>query len=128
MAAPASTCWRICCLKFALATIIHNEGPHASAALHHAHDYGLIFAASSGDDALTLRLVHVARFSADEALIDFDFAREFAAMLSLLSKADAMQHEPRGFLSHPKRFRNFATANTVLAVEYQPHCRKPLIQ
>src|SRR5208337_3621740 len=49
-------------------------------------------------------------------------------MLSLLSKTDAMQHEPRGFLSHPKRFRNFATAHTVLAVEYQPHCRKPLIQ
>jgi hypothetical protein len=115
-------------LKFSLATIVYNEGSHVAAAFDHTHDYGFIFAASSSNDALTLRLVHVARFSTDESFVNFDFAREFAAVLPLLSETDSVQHEPRGLLGHSKCFRNFATAHTVLAVEYQPHCRKPLVQ
>src|SRR5271157_2681698 len=115
-------------LKFPLATIIYNEGSHIAAALYHAHNYGLILAASSSDNALTFRLVHVARFAADKSFVHLDFTCELAAMLALLSETDAVQHEPSGLLSHPKRLRNFATANTVLAVEYQPHCRKPLVQ
>jgi hypothetical protein len=72
--------------------------------------------------------MHIARFASDKGLIDFNFAAEFAAMLPLLGKPDTMEHEPCGFLSHSKRFRNFATANAILAVKDQPHCRKPLVQ
>ena len=115
-------------LKFALAAIVYNEGPHVAAALYHAHDYGLVFAASASDDALTLRLVHVARFAADEGFVNLDFTCELAAVLPLLSKANPVKHEPRGLLGHSKRFRNFATADAILAVEYQPHCREPLVQ
>src|SRR5271157_1340911 len=115
-------------LKFPLATTIYNESPNIAAAFYHAHDYGFILAASSGDDTCTLRLVHVARFSADESLIHFDLARELAAMFALLSKPNTMQHEPRSLLGDSKRTRNLATTHTILAVEDHPHCRKPLVQ
>jgi hypothetical protein len=115
-------------LKFLFASVVHNESPNVSAALHHAHHDGFIFAASAGDDALAFRLVHVARLTADEGLIDFHFTRQLAAVLALLRESNPVQHEPSGFLSDTKRPRNFATADAVLAIQDEPHCREPLVQ
>src|SRR3989442_1690367 len=41
-------------LQSRLTAVIHNECPHVTAALHHAHDHGFIFSASTSDDAGTL--------------------------------------------------------------------------
>src|SRR5437016_13118851 len=41
-------------LQSRLTAVIHNECPHVTAALHHAHDHGFIFSASASDDASTL--------------------------------------------------------------------------
>jgi hypothetical protein len=43
-------------LKFASTPIINYEGADVAATLHHSHYDGLIFAASSSDDALALIL------------------------------------------------------------------------
>ena len=83
-------------LKFGLATAIYNHRADVSAALQHSHHKSLILAASSSDDALTLRLVHIPRQPADEGLINFHFAGEFSALLALLSKSDSVEHEPCG--------------------------------
>lgn len=115
-------------LKFLFASIVHHEGANVSAALHHTHYDGLIFATSPGDDTLTFVLMHVARFTADEGLIDFHFACQLATVLALLGESDSVQHEPRSFLSDTQRPCNFATADAVLAIQDKPHCRKPLIE
>ena len=115
-------------LKFLLAAVVHYEGSHVAAAFHHAHHDGLVLATSSGDDTLALRLVHVAGLATDEGLVHFDFTGQLAAMLALLRESDAMQHEPCGLLGHAEGFRNFATADAVLAVEDHPHCGKPFVQ
>ena len=44
------------------------------------------------------------------------FAAEFAALLSLLSKPDPVEHKPGGFLGDPKCPGDFATTDAVLAV------------
>jgi hypothetical protein len=72
--------------------------------------------------------MHVARFATDHTFIDFNFAGQLSAMLALLGKPDAVKHKPRGLLSHAQRPRDLATANTILSIQDQPHCRKPLIQ
>ena len=54
--------------------------------------------------------------------------RQLAAVLTLMGKADAMQHEPRGFLRNAERATNFVTADSVLCVRDEPDAREPLIQ
>ena len=59
-------------LQSSLTAVIHNECPHVTAALHHAHDHGFIFSACASDDAGTLAAMHVAGFSADESFVNFN--------------------------------------------------------
>src|SRR5207245_6388083 len=106
----------------------YDHRSDVSAALHHAHHDNLILAASASNNALTLRLMHVAGLAADEGFIYFDFTGQLAALLALLCESDSVEHKPRGFLSDIKCPRHFTTTNTVLAIQNQPHCRKPLIQ
>lgn len=115
-------------LKFFLLTVVYNEGPNVSAALHHAHNHSLVFAASAGDNSRLFRFVHVPSFSTDESFVNFDFTTELAALLALLSEPDSVKQKPSGFLGDAKRSRDLATADTVLSVQDHPGCSKPLIE
>ena len=117
-------------LKFALAAILYDHRAHVAAAFQHSHNDSLVLSAGSGNDSLTLCLVHVAGLAANESLIDLNttVATQLAALLSLLSEPDSMEHEPSGFLSNSQRPMNLARTDTVLAIENHPHCGKPLIK
>jgi len=115
-------------LKFLLAAILYNHRPYVSAALHHSHDNNLVFSASPGDDALTLRLMHIAGLAADEGFVDLNLAAQLTAPLALLSKSDPVKHKPRGLLGDAQGAGDLARANAVLAIQDEPHCGKPLIK
>jgi hypothetical protein len=115
-------------LKFGLAPILYVHYADISASLQHAEHNLFILAASAADNASALRLMHVARFAADEGFVNLYFAIKLAAPLALLCESDAVEHKPSGFLSDIKSAGNFARANTIFAIEDQPHCGQPLIQ
>ena len=73
--------------------------------------------------------MHIARLATNEGFIHFDFSAQLAAaLLALLSKADAVEQKPRGLLGDAQRPSDFATTDPVLGVLEHPHCRKPLVQ
>ena len=116
-------------LKFLFFAVVNHKGPNFPAALDHTHNDGLIFAAGTGDALFAFRLMHVPGLTADEGFIHFDFPAQLtAALLALLSKADAVEQKPRGLLGDAQRPRDFATTDPVFRVLKHPHCRKPLIQ
>ena len=98
------------------------------AAFQDSHDGGLVFPASAGNLGRALGSVHVARSSADEGFVRFDFSPQFPAVLALLGKPDAMEHKPRGLLSDSKRPCDLTTGDAILAIQDEPHSWKPLIQ
>lgn len=115
-------------LKVFPLTGIYDHRSHFTTALHHAHDHSLVLTASPGDNALTLRLMHVASFTADESFVHFHCARQLTAVLALLCQSDSVKHEPRGLLSDAQGAGDLARTDTVLAIEDEPHSRKPLVQ
>lgn len=115
-------------LKFASTPIINYESADIAATLHHSHNNGLVLAASAGNDALALVLVHETRFATDEGLINFDFARQLSSILALHCKSDAMEHEPRSLLSYAYGAMNLPRTNPVLTVCDHPHSSQPLVE
>ena len=74
-------------------------------------------------------LVHIAGLSADERLIHFDFAAHHSAgEIVLHGKANALKHEPRGFLRDAQIAVNLPGGNTIAAIRNEPHNRHPLFQ
>src|SRR5207245_629295 len=73
-------------------------------------------------------LVHVAGLSADVGLICFANSAHLGNAPVLHREPNALQHEPRGFLSYAKCTVKLVRANAVLAVGSEPHCRKLLVQ
>jgi hypothetical protein len=118
-------------LKFLLTSVVHNEGTNVTAALQHTHDDGLIFAAGTGYDAGAFALMHITRLAADEGLVDLDTvaaSAELTALLTLLRESNPVQHKPSCLLGHVQRPRDLTRADTVLAIQDQPHGRQPLIE
>lgn len=111
-------------LQFWLASAIYYKRSDIAATFHHSHNHGFIFAASSGNDARSFRLVHISRFAADEGFIHF----HFAAVLPLLREPDSMEQEPRALLGDAKSAGDFTTADAVPAVQNHPGRREPFVQ
>jgi hypothetical protein len=75
--------------------------------------------------------MHVARFAADESLIDFDFrvrATDFDDPATLQSQAQPMQNKPCRLLSDADSAVNFVRANPIAATGKHPQSHKPLVQ
>src|SRR5437870_2930443 len=89
-------------------------------AVQQAHDRDLPLRSTALDDAPLLALVHETCGPADVGLIDFDFAADLAEGRGLHREPDAMEHEPRGFLSDPERPCDFVGADAVLGVGDEP--------
>ena len=106
----------------------NNASPNRPAMLNDAHDNCFVLAASPSDSAGVFVRVHVARFAADESLINFDVAGELARVLILKREADTLKHEPRGLLSDLEAAMNLPRANAVLGVREEPHSAEPLVE
>jgi hypothetical protein len=116
-------------LESAFLPICNDSGANLSATLQRSEHNSFVFSACTSDAALPLVNVHVSRLTADEGFVNFDFTVQLAPEEFILqSQANPMQHEPSGFLSDAQITRNLATADSVLAVGKQPHCREPLVQ
>src|SRR5688572_20908321 len=76
---------------------------------------------SPGENTLALLLVHVASLTADVGLVYLHVAVQRAAVGSLHRQANAMVHEPRGFLRHAQGAGELVAADAVLAVHDLPH-------
>jgi len=108
---------------------INDLGANLAAALHHSSNDGLTFRPASSLNLACFDVrVHVTGLAAYKRFVNLDFAREFSTILALMCKANAMQHEPRGFLSDPKSAANFITGDSVLGIRDEPHARKPLVE
>ena len=115
-------------LECMLLAVRNDGGTDLAATLNDSDNGGFVFGASSGNPATTLPDVHVAGLTADESLIDFDFASQFPAVFALQSEARPVKHEPRGFLSNSQCSVNLKRTNSVLAVRDEPYAGKPLIE
>ena len=71
-------------LQCRLLAVWDNYRAHLSASLKQSHHGSFIFAAGSGDAALTLAHMHIAGLSTDETFIGLHFAAEFASKESVL--------------------------------------------
>ena len=75
--------------------------------------------------------MHVARLATDEGFVCFDLSTVPADLHHRTVRhclADAMEHEPCGFLSHAKRTGDLAGANAILRSGNEPHSGKPFFQ
>ncbi len=74
-------------------------------------------------------LVHETGLTADKGFINFDVPGQFSLeAASLHCFANAMHHEPCGFLRDAKIAGNLVAADSVLASSEHPRCRKPFVQ
>lgn len=64
--------------------------------------------------------------TAYEGFVGFDLSGKLWSVVALHRKADAMQHEPRGFLRDAERTAKLMRRGSVLGVGEKPHRRKPL--
>lgn len=115
-------------VEFVLTARRNRERANFAATLHHTEGNGFVCATSASDHLLPARTVHVAGLATDERLIDFDFPAQFGSALVLHRFTNAVQHEPRGFLSNPEVTGNLARTDTISAVGNHPHNRKPLLK
>src|ERR1035437_727566 len=114
-------------MEFMFPSVRHGERADVSTTLHHSEGDGFVFTTCTGDDAVTLRAVHVAGFPTDEGFVYFDFTRPLGSGFVLHGFTNPMQHAPGCFLSQAKVTGDLATADTVPAVSHQPHRSKPFI-
>ena len=102
------------------------------APFEHAQDGSFVDRAATGDAAGAHVAMHVARFTADERLIDFDFSAVAAEQplegAGMEGVADAVAHEPGGFLGDAEFAVDFVATDTVFAVDNHPGSGEPLIE
>jgi hypothetical protein len=115
-------------VKFMLLAVRNGESKNLATALYHTESDSFVLAASARNNLFTARPVHVARFSADEGFINFDFARKLRGVLVLHRFANPMKHKPRSLLGQSEVSRDLVTRDPVLAVRDKPHSREPFAQ
>ena len=115
-------------MKLMLAPRRNSKRANLSATFHHAESDGLVMPSSASDDTCAALTVHVARFAADERLIDLNLTGQLRSRLIPHDVTDAMQHEPCSLLSNSQIAGDFARTNPVTTVGNQPHSGKPLFK
>lgn len=123
-------------LKMFLANVLEHFGANLrhsvfAVAVEQRHDCHLSGHAATTNHAepLSLAGVHVTALAADVAFVHFHVATvKLVERLRGNRHPQTVQHEPRGFLSDAKVARHFVAADTVLAVDEQPHRGQPLRQ
>src|SRR5580658_3046273 len=77
---------------------------------------------------LALVPMHEACRAADEGFVRFDRARHLVDRSVVGSVANAVHHEPRGFLRDFEGLPDFVAGDSVLAVGHHPHGAKPFVE
>jgi len=118
--------------NFATKGLTSHIGNHRSTNLstpfQDSKDCNLIPTASAHNFCTPLADMHVAGEPADKGFVNLDLSAQFSSVLILQGEPDAVQHEPRGFLSDAKIAGDFIGTDSVLTVRNHPHCHKPLIE
>jgi hypothetical protein len=114
-------------MALAVSDVLHAD--LASLAIQQAHDQLFARSARAGDFRF-LVLVHEAGEPTDKRFVRFDGTApaEFREGSALHCKADAMEHEPCGFLTDFQITSEFARTDSVLTVPDQPDSGQPLSQ
>src|SRR6185437_15728478 len=113
----------------------HSRPNLPSGAVKHPH-YNRLIRVPGGPAAESRALwahtkVHILDPAAHKGFVHFcraTFAAHLVERFVPYGLTDAMEHEPRGFLSDPNGPVEFVAADAVLAVADHPHCRHPPIQ
>lgn len=93
------------------------------------HYSGLVLGSSTSDAALAFAQMHISRLAADEGFVHFNLSAEFLSEEMIMpGQSEALEHEPCGLLSDPEATGNFATADTLLAIDQHPESSHPLVQ
>src|SRR3990167_3054117 len=105
-----------------------NVRANLTLALQNPHDDCFTSSTSSADASCLNVLVHVSRLAADVSLVNFNFAAELSARLTLQRKTNALKHEPSRLLANSSGATDFVTRNAILAVCQHPHRKQPLVE
>ncbi|MGB6497447.1 MAG: hypothetical protein WA853_15270 [Candidatus Acidiferrum sp.] len=111
--------------------IADYSGPDFAATFQHSHHGHFIFGASLSNPAFAFVGVHEASSTTNESFVHFDFfsfAAELNERAGLHRKANPVEHEPSGLLSHAERAANLIGTDAVLAVGNHPDSDKPLVE
>lgn len=100
----------------------------ASVTAQDTDDDCLTCSAGSLDNTVSAVLVHVPSLAADVSLVNLMGTVGLLEGSGLHGEPDAVEHEPRGFLSDAKRPRHFVRTDAVLVVDQHPHRGEPLAQ
>src|SRR5579864_3324952 len=115
-------------VEFMLAPRRDGKRANVTAPLHHTQGDGLIRSTRASDNALTFRVMHVARLSTNERFIDFDFTGQLRSGFVLHRFPNPVKHEPRSLLSQAEITGDFTTTHAIATVGHKPHRREPLIK
>ena len=105
----------------------NNMSPNFSVTLQESENGSFVFMAGSSNLGAALGSVHVARLAADERFINFDFPAHLLKRTALHGKAEPVHHEPCRLLSDAEVAGDFATTDSILAVNQQPETSHPLV-
>jgi hypothetical protein len=85
--------------------------------------------AGGGNHPLLLVLVHKPRATADVGLVNLNLPlHALGEGLGLHGQPDTVEHEPGGFLGHPKSAVQLVATDTVLGVDQEPDRGEPLVE
>ena len=118
-------------LQRLLLASLNDGSAEFSTTLQDTDNGGLVLSASSGDPNGPLTLVHIPGCAADESFVNFDFGSATAHLderTGLHGEANAMEHEPCGFLSDTESAAYLVGANPVFAIGDHPDSDKPFVQ
>src|SRR5438552_1844835 len=107
-------------VQSSLETVFNDGCANFAAPFKESHDGCLVVLHAPGYAALLYAHLHIPGPAADVCFIHFDFTATTAHFLyegsGLHRLANAVQHEPPGFLSHAKITGKLITADSVLAI------------
>ena len=111
--------------------IADDSGANLTTAFKNTLNSGLVFGASMSNPALAFVGVHVSGKATNESFVNFHLGTGTAKLhkrANLHREPDAVEHEPRRFLSDAKGAANLIGTDAVLAVGNHPNSDEPLVE
>lgn len=107
---------------------LNHGSPNFPATFQQTLNDGLADWPASDDGLFPFVFVHVGSFTTDERLIDFNSTAQLSERAGFHGEPNAVQHEPRRFLSDLQGSGKLAAADPVLSVGNAPDRDKPLVE
>jgi len=110
--------------------IADDSGANLTTAFKNALNSSFVLGASMSNPKLALIGVHVSGKATDESFVYFDFLAATAELYEVLfmqGEANAVHHEPCGFLSDSQSARYFVRTDSILGIHDEPNGNHPLV-